>query len=130
MALLDVMQKPVPRLDLDSVINSNRHLNFIQRAMDAKTPEVMIQGQQYPSTHFMANDGNIAYPTVVQTPDGGIRFMGKYLGKDAKGNPKYDTDEAYDYAVKTGNLIKFKNPEDAAYFAENYKKSKLVKIGK
>ena len=128
--MLDIMQKPVPRLDLDSVINANRHLNFIQRAMDANTPEVMVQGQKYPSTHLMESSDGIAYPLVVQTPDGGLRFMGKYLGKDKDGKPMYNTDEAYNYAKSTGNHIKFANDKDAQYFAENYKNSKLVKIGK
>jgi len=123
-------KKAEPKLDLDSVIAANKHLNFIQRAMDANTPEVMIKGQQYPSTHFMASGDGIAFPTVVQTPDGGIRFMGKYLGKDKEGKPMYNTNEAYDYAKSTGNYIKFNNDKDAQYFSENYKKSKLVKIGK
>lgn len=130
MAKLEIMKKPEPKLDLDSVIAANQHLNFIKRTMDAKTPEIMIQGQQYPSTHFMESSDGMVYPTVVQTLDGGIRFMGKYLGKDKFGKPIYNTDEAYNYAKLTGNHIKFPNDKDAQYFAENYKKSKLVKIGK
>jgi len=130
MAKLQIMKKPEPRLNLDSVIAANQHLNFIKRAMDAKTPEVMIKGQDYPSTHFMESSDGMVYPTVVQTPDGGIRFMGKYLGKDKNGRPMYNTDEAYNYAKSTGNHIKFTNDDDARYFSENYKKSKLVKIGK
>lgn len=130
MAKLQIMKKPEPRLNLDSVIAANQHLNFIKRAMDAKTPEVMIKGQDYPSTHFMESSDGMVYPTVVQTPDGGIRFMGKYLGKDKNGRPMYNTDEAYNYAKSTGNHIKFANDDDARYFSENYKKSKLVKIGK
>lgn len=130
MAKLQIMKKQVPKLDLDSVISANQHLNFIKRAMDAKTPSVVIKGQTEPSTHFMESADGMAYPTVVQSPDGGIRFMGKYVGKDKNGNPKYNTDEAYNYAKSTGNFIKFNNDEDAQYFSENYKKSKLVKIGK
>ena len=121
---------PKPRLDLDSIIAANKRLNFIQRAMNPKTPSVMIQGQDAPSTHFMESSDGIVYPTVVQTPDGGIRFMGKYLGNNQEGSPMYNTDEAYKYAKSTGNYIKFDNDADAQYFSENYKKSKLVKIGK
>jgi hypothetical protein len=128
--LSNLLLKPEPRLNLDSVIAANKKLNFIQRAMDAKTPSVMIQGQNAPSTHFMESSDGIVYPTVVQTPDGGIRFMGKYLGNNKEGGPMYNTDEAYKYAKSTGNYIKFNNDADAQYFSENYKKSKLVKIGK
>ena len=130
MAKLEMMKKPEPKLNLDSVIAANQHLNFIKRAMDAKTPSVMIKGQSEPSTHFMESGDGIAYPTVVHDDKEGLRFMGKYLGKDEKGNHKYDNQEARDYALKTGNYIKFANDKDAQYFAENYKKSKLVKIGK
>ena len=125
-----IKAKQKQKLDLDSVIAANKHLNFIQRALDAKTPSVMIQGQDAPSTHFMESSDGMVYPTVVQTPDGGIRFMGKYLGKDKNGRPMYNTDEAYKYAKSSGNYIKFNNDEDAQYFSENYKKSKHVKIGK
>lgn len=132
--ILDIVKskdkKQEPRLNVDSVVNANKHINFIQRAMDANTPSVMIKGQSAPSTHFMESSDGMVYPTVVQTPDGGIRFMGKYIGKDKNGKPIYNTDEAYNYAKSTGNFIKFNNDDDAQYFAENYKKSKLVKIGK
>lgn len=129
--MVDILQKKQkPKLDLDSVIAANKNLNFIQRAMDANTPSVMIKGQNEPSTHFMESADGMVYPTVVQTPDGGIRFMGKYIGKNKDGRPKYNTDEAYNYAKSTGNYIKFANDEDAQYFSENYKNSKSIKIGK
>lgn len=123
-------EQPKPRLNLDSVVNANKHLDFIKRAMDANTPSVVIKGQDEPSTHFMESGDGIAYPTVVNHPTEGLRFMGKYIGRDKKGKPMYNTDEARNYALRTGNYIKFDNDKDAQYFAENYKESNLVKIGK
>jgi hypothetical protein len=57
----------------------------------------------------------MAYPRVVKT-DKGLKLL--------------SSDEAYDYAKKTGEFIKFNNDDDAVYFTENYKKGKNVTIGK
>lgn len=117
-------------MNLDSIILANKNLDFIKRAMDENTPSVIIKGQTEPSTHFMESGDGLVYPTVVNHPTEGLRFMGRYMGTDNDGRPMYNTDEARNYAIKTGNFIKFDNDKDAQYFAENYKSSKLVKIGK
>jgi hypothetical protein len=41
-----------------------------------------------------------------------------------------NSDDAYNYAKKTGEFIKFKDDNDALYFTQNYKKGKNVTIGK
>ena len=130
--MLDVIKGkgPKPRMNLDSVIMANKKLDFIKRAMDANTPSVMIQGQTDPSTHFMESADGMVYPTVVNHPTEGLRFMGVCKGVNDEGRPMYNTDEAYNYAKKTGNFIRFNNDADAQFFAENYKDSKHVKIGK
>lgn len=130
--MLEVIKSkgPKPRMNLDSIVFANKKLDFIQRAMDKNTPSVMIQGQTDPSTHFMESSDGMVYPTVVNHPTEGLRFMGIFKGVDKDGKPMYNTNEAYNYARKTGNFIKFNNDADAQYFAENYKDANAIKIGK
>lgn len=130
--MIDIIKskKQKPKINLDKIILGNKHLDFVKRFMDKNTPSVMIQGQIDPSTHFMESGDGIVYPTVVHDEKDGLRFMGTYLGNDKQGNPMYNTDEARKYALRTKNYIKFDSDEDAQYFSENYKNSRLVKIGK
>ena len=92
---------------VDKILNKNKDLNFVQRMYQPNTPSMMIPGQQYPSTHFMASGDGRVYPTVVQMPDGTLQYLG---------------DNAYDYANQTGQYIEFPNDRQARRFAKSYKK--------
>ena len=92
---------------VDSVLNANKHLDWVQRLYEKNTPSIQIPGQKGRSTHFMESGNSRVYPTVVKMPGGKL----KYLGKDA-----------YDYADKTKTYIQFPSDKQAQWFGENYKK--------
>jgi hypothetical protein len=92
---------------VDSVLNANKNLNWVQRLYPKNTPSMQIPGVKGPSTHYMQSGDGRVYPTVVQTPNGSL----KYLGKDA-----------FDYADSTKTYIQFPNDAAATWFGENYKK--------
>jgi hypothetical protein len=92
---------------IDKILNENKDLNFVQRMYQPNTPSIMIPGQQYPATHFMASGDGRVYPTVVQMPDGTLQYLG---------------DNAYDYANQSGQYIEFPNDRQARRFAKSYKK--------
>jgi ribosomal protein S27E len=92
---------------VDSVLNANKNLNWVQRLYPKNTPSMQIPGVKGPSTHYMQSGDGRVYPTVVQTPNGSL----KYLGKDA-----------FDYADSTKTYIQFPSDAAATWFGENYKK--------
>ena len=96
---------------VDSVLNANKHLDWVKRLYDKNGPSIQIPGQKGRSTHFMESADGRVYPTVVRMPDGKL----KYLGKDA-----------YDHADKTKTYIQFPSDKEAQWFGENYKKGKGV----
>lgn len=91
---------------VDSVLNANKNLNWVKRLYPKNTPSMQIPGQRGRSTHFMESGDGRVYPTVVQMPDGSL----KYLGKDA-----------FDYADSTKSYIKFPTDSAATWFSQNYK---------
>ncbi len=88
---------------VDSVLGANKHLDWVKRLYEQNTPTIQIPGQKYPSTHFMESSDNYVYPTVVRR-NGKLEYLGK---------------GAYDYAMKTGEFVKLKSPDEANWFAEN-----------
>jgi len=98
-------------LNIDSTLNANKNLNWVQRLYQKNTPTIFLPGESHPSTHYMENADDFVYPTIIQNEDGKLEYLG---------------DKAYDYAMKTNTAIKFKTPEEAEYFAKNYKKGKGV----
>ena len=98
-------------LNIDSTLNANKNLNWVQRLYQKNTPSIFLPGESHPSTHYMENADNFVYPTIIQNEDGKLEYLG---------------DKAYDYAMKTNTAIKFKTPEEAEDFAKNYKKGKGV----
>jgi len=92
---------------IDRILNENKDLNWVQRLYEPNTPSIQISGQPGPSTHFMESADGKVYPTVVQMPDGQLQYLG---------------DDAYEYAMQTGEYIQFKNDRQAQRFAKNYKK--------
>ena len=99
---------------IDSVLNANRGLNWIQRLYDEHPQSIQIQGQPGRSTHFMESGDGRVYPTVVQMPDGSL----KYLDNDA-----------YNYADSTKSFIQFPSDAQAQWFSKNYKRGTGVLKG-
>lgn len=112
----NLLLKQTPKLDIDSTLKANMSKNFVKRMFDAKPMSIPDpQDSKRSMTHFMEVSDGMAYPRVVQ--------MGNQL--------KYlSSDDAYNFAKKTGEFIKFKDDNDALYFTQNYKKGKNVTIGK
>jgi hypothetical protein len=54
------------------------------------------------------DEGPLLFPSIIQDKSGKLKML----------PPK----EAYDYAIKSGEHIRFKTPEEADWFAKNYKK--------
>jgi lysozyme len=96
---------------VDSILNANKHLNWVKRLYDKDPKSIMIPGEDEPSTHFMessADDtGGIVYPTVIQHEDGTLEYLG---------------DKARDHAIKTKTYIKFPTDAEAQQFGKEYKK--------
>lgn len=111
-----VKLKRKDRKEVDSILAANRGKDFVERFFEKKTKSIPDPDEQgYSMTHKMEVSDGIAYPRVVN-----INKELKYL----------NSDDAYDYAKKTGEFIKFKNDADAVKFTQNYKGGRKVKIGK
>lgn len=54
------------RAYVDSVLNANKNLNWVQRLTQKNTPHIQVPGEPYPSTHLMRDNGKgYVYPSVV-----------------------------------------------------------------
>lgn len=112
---------PMDSADLNRFIKSsiaaNRGKNFVDRIVDPYAPSTNVMG--VPATHYMSSaevDGrNIVYPNVVQ------RGSGNQL-------QQLSPEEALDYALKTGEFMEFRTPEEANNFATNYKQEMTRKF--
>jgi hypothetical protein len=112
----NLLLKKTPRLNIDSTLKANMSKNFIKRMFDTKPMSIPDpQDSKRSMTHFMEVSDGLAYPRVVQMGNQ-LKFL--------------NSDDAYNYAKKTGEFIKFKDDNDALYFTQNYKKGKNVTIGK
>ena len=100
---------------INSVLNANKDLNWVQRLYEKDTPSIQIPGQPYPSTHFLESSDGRVYPTVVQLPNGELKYL--------EGN------DAYNYADSTKTYIQFPTDKEAQWFSKNYKKGKGVLKG-
>lgn len=89
---------------VDSILNANKNLNFVQRIRNP-SERLDLGGGQY-ATHMMEHDPKTkrVYPTVV-----------KQGNKLIKLNP----DQAWEYADKTKEFIEFPTVKDAEKFAAN-----------
>lgn len=96
-------------LSLNKILNDNSDKNFVRRILYPENYPVLRNGENGIKTHLMSyaeDNGNFyVYPQVAF--DSGKLFD---LGKDA-----------YDYAMKNRQFIKFDNEEDAKDFSKNYK---------
>lgn len=101
---------------VDSILNTNQNLNFVQRYQHPNNYPVINNSDGSFSTHLMASSDNFSYPTIIQDS----------LGKLIKMNPK----DAYKYALKNKQYIKFPTEEQANWFSNNgYKKGKQFQRG-
>lgn len=93
-----------------SVLATNSHMNFIKRILDPELYPVIWNEDGSFSTHRMAwsevDGAGIVYPTIVQ--EGGDLVE---LGSD----------EALDFAIRSGEFIRFDDPAEAEWFSRNYK---------
>ena len=93
---------------VDKYLQSNKDLNWVKRLYQPNTPTMYLPGSSVPSTHYMESADGRVYPTIVQrTPDSPLEYLG---------------DDAYDYAMQSGEYIQFPNDRQARRFAESYKK--------
>jgi hypothetical protein len=117
-SLIQTMKLPEPDPKkvayVDSVLNANKHLNWVKRLYDPNSGSIQIPGEPGRSTHFMESGDGLVYPTVVQMQNGKLQ----YLGKDAR-----------DYALKTGEFIKFPTDEEAQWFANSHDNTSGYKMG-
>lgn len=102
-----ILRGPGPKKTayVDSVLAANSKLNFVQRYLDPAGHPTIQNPDGTVSTHRMASGDRMVYPTIIQNPDGSLRQL---------------TDQqAYQYAMKTGEYIQFPTEADARWFAEN-----------
>jgi hypothetical protein len=99
---------------VDSIIDSYRGLNFVDRiARPEMYPTLPIDDQTI-ATHMMMwgekEDGTpIVYPSVVFDPK-------------TKKLKKLEPDEAFDWAMESGEFIPFSNTNAADTFSREYKR--------
>jgi hypothetical protein len=88
---------------VDSVLNSNKHLDWVKRLYEKNAPSIQVPGEPDRSTHLMGDDGKgYVFPTIVR-----INGQLKYLG-----------DNAEDYARETNTGIQLPEKE-GTWFANN-----------
>lgn len=94
---------------VDSTLNANKNLEFVNRLYDKNPKTIQIPGEPYPSTHFMEYDSASArvYPTVVNQ-NGNLKYLGT-------GDP------AWDYADSSKEYIQFPNSKQTEWFGSGYK---------
>ena len=100
----------VGKKSIEDILMENQRLNFVQRILNPELNvgrEHFYEGETRPSSHFMFQYDNKVAPAVVDT--GGAKLT------------PFDLDRAMSYADSTGEYIEFPTPEEASWFAENYK---------
>lgn len=102
------------------ILLQNKDKNFVQRILfpqNAPALSMPDTGEGGYGTHLMSYStigpkdkptGAVVYPQIIQDRETGELVR---LGQR----------EAVDYAMRTGEFIKFDNPADADFFGKNYK---------
>lgn len=97
------------------ILMQNQDKNFVQRILESDKFPKLADGNGGYATHKMSwastadKDGKeqyVVYPTVI------------YDGKQLR---ELKPDEAFDYAMKNNEYVKFSNPTDANWFSQRYK---------
>ena len=100
---------------IENILLANKDKNFVQRILDRTLNfgrEVEIAGEPEKLSHFMMQVDNLAIPRVV---DRGEKIRGKSV-------LSFLTEQdAYDYALKTGEYVQLPSEQDAEWFSKNYK---------
>ncbi len=104
--------RPINNIPMYSyILESNKDKNFVDRLYNPEKYPVINNPDGTFSTMKMASSDNIAFPTIV------------YNKKNQK-LIELSPEEAYNYAMKTGEFIELNSDEEAADFAANgYKKA-------
>lgn len=101
---------------VDSTLNANKQLNFVQRYLHPSQYPVINNPDGTYSTHLMGQMDNFAFPTIIQDSNGKL--------------VKMSMQDAYNYAIKNKQYIQFPSEQDAEWFADNgYKKGTQYKTG-
>ena len=97
---------------IQQILDENKDKRFVQRILNPDISPYLYNEDKSTSSHIMGywstDDGFFVAPTVVDDGEGGLKHLSQ--------------GEAADYAMQSGELIKFNNEEDAKWFSKNYKK--------
>jgi len=100
------------KLRIMNVLLEHKDKNFVKRILDPNIYPVVNNPDGTVSTHKMAystGDGAAyVYPTIIQGKDGKLMEL--------------PPEDAWNYAMITGEYIKTKTEKEAAWLSENYKK--------
>ena len=100
---------------IKEILNANKDKDFIKRILNPKLNkgrEVQIAGEPEKLSHYMMQVDNLVIPQVV---DKGEKVKGKSM-------LSFLTEQdAYDYALRTGEYIQLPSEQDALWFSKNYK---------
>lgn len=93
---------------VDSVLNANKNLDWVQRLTQKNTPSIQVSGEKYRSTHLMRDNGQgYVYPSVVNI-DGNLTHLPT-------------EDEAESYARKTNTGIQLPQQQGTWFAGNGYK---------
>ena len=104
----DKKEKDIARVM--KILEANEHLDFVQRILSPEQYPELTTEDGYRATHQMADseaDGKFyAYPSIVHSK-GALSWL--------------EDNDAFQYAMDSGERISFDSAEDANWFAKNYK---------
>lgn len=98
------------KMNVDSILNSNKNLDWVKRLYENNPASVQLPNEKYPSTHLLEQADNRVYPRL-QMVNGKLTDLGN---------------NAYNYADSTKSYIQFANDAEALKFTQNYKSGKGV----
>lgn len=95
---------------VQQILSQNRGKDFVERIVNPGSSPRLDLGDGNYATHRMAwassDGGYFVYPTVVRQGDSLRQLQDR---------------EAWDYAMKTGEFIRFDDPKTADWFSKSYK---------
>jgi hypothetical protein len=95
---------------IKSILQENKNLNFVDRVLHRKNYPTLPLGDGMTGSHLMswgeANGKYYAYPNIIDQ-GGALRLLAP--------------DQAFNYALQSGEAIEFDTPEKADAFTKDYK---------